>query len=174
MNGLNTETVFQNLFELLSRTKTLDANGAPTNTAAFLTTSRTTPQVSAVSPEIQPAMFVMQGPQDITEHDKPLRLGLVRQELTAAIIILFRVDSQAGVTPSTVLNHLRDAVMYQMTQATLDANDFTKVVPLLGGSRQTLGGVVYHARFVGKIDLNEGLANQQGGVIFPVSILHGL
>ena len=51
---------------------------------------------------------------------------------------------------------------------------FPPVSPLLGGMRQTLGGVVYHARVKGRILANEGLQNSQGALVFPISILSGM
>ena len=48
------------------------------------------------------------------------------------------------------------------------------VVPWLGGQRQLLGGVVYHARVKGRMLVNEGLQNSQGALVFPISILSGM
>ena len=63
--------------------------------------------------------------------------------------------------------------MNQMLRQTLKADGVT-VIPLQGGLKQTLGGVVYHARVKGRILVNEGLQNNQGALVFPISILSGM
>jgi hypothetical protein len=168
-----TETIFQNLFTLLRQTQMLTA-GAPNGTPAFLTTSRVAPQVSAAGQATQPAFYQMEGEQDVMENV----VAAQKYELKCAAIVLFRntlgpPTSNAGPWPSSQLNALRDAVIYQLQQQTLAA-DQTTVVPLLGGQKQTLGGVVYHARVKGRILVNEGLQNQQGALVFPISILSGM
>jgi hypothetical protein len=86
--------------------------------------------------------------------------------------VLAEITGGQNAIASTLLNNLRDAVLYQLQQQTLKA-DGTTVVPLLGGQRQTLGGVVYHARVKGRILLNEGLQNNRSALVFPISILSG-
>ncbi len=170
--SINTERIFANLFSLLSQTQNLNSAGQPDGTPAFVTTSRRTLQVSAVNPALQPAMFLMQGPQEFVETTTTIKIALPKQELTAGAIVYFRTTGALAEVPSTVLNHLRDALFFQMYERTL-ANDFSTVIPLLGGKPQTLGGVCYYARFIGKVGVQEGLQNQQGGLIFPISILSG-
>jgi hypothetical protein len=52
--------------------------------------------------------------------------------------------------------------------------DGLTVAPLIGGQRQTLGGVVFHARAKGRLLANEGLQNNQGAFVVPISILSGM
>ena len=168
-----TETIFQNLYTLLRQTKLL-VDGAPGPDAAFVTTSRLSPQISAAGQAIQPALYMLEGEQDVMEN----ALALQKYEMKCAAIVLFRntlgpATSNDGPWPSTQLNNLRDALIYQLQQQTLAA-DQTTVVPLLGGQKQTLGGVVYHARVKGRILINEGLQNQQGAIVFPITILSGM
>ena len=165
-----TEPIFVNLFSLLSQTQLL-TDGVPNGTPAFVTTSRTLPQVSAVSPVIQPALYIIEGEQDVIENVQ----AAAKYELHCAAIVLFRNEfgPEPATPASTQLNNLRDAVIYQLQQATL-AGDGTTVVTLLGGQRQTLGGLVYHARVKGRILANEGLQNNQAALVFPISILSGM
>jgi hypothetical protein len=160
-----TETIFANLFSLLSQTQTL-VDGAPSGQAAFITATRTLPQVSNVSPALQPALYQLEGEQDVLEK----AIALAKYEMHAAVVVLCRNMAGPDAVFSTQLNNLRDAVIFQMNQRTLKADGVT-VIPLLGGNKQTLGGVVYHARVKGRILLNEGLQNNQGALIFPISIL---
>ncbi len=169
---INTETIFANLFSLLSQTQML-TNGVPNGTPAFVTSSRKTLQVSAVNPANQPAMFQMQGPQQFVETTTTIKIALPKQELTAGIIVYFRLTGEPNEVPSITMNNLRDAVYFQLYERTLAAN-FTTVIPLLGGRPQTLGGVCYYCRIIGQIGVQEGLQNQQGGLIFPISILSGM
>jgi hypothetical protein len=156
------ETIFQNLFNLLSQTQI-------SSVPAFVTTSRRLPQVSDVGQALQPALYMLEGEEDVEEK----AIALAKYEIHCAAVVFFRNTGGPNQIASTQLNALRDAVIYQMQQQTLASNG-TTVVPLLGGNRQTLGGVVYHARVKGRILKNEGLQNQQGAIIFPISILSGM
>lgn len=163
-----TETMFQNLYSLLSQTMTLDGTGQPTSTPAFLTTGRKLPQVSAISQAIQPALYMLEGEQDVGEK----AIALPVYELHCAAVVFFRDTGGDQGIPSTQMNNLRDAVTFQMRERTLAADGVT-VTPLLLGNKQTLGGVVYHARVKGRVLANEGLQNNQGALVFPISILNG-
>lgn len=165
------ETIFQSLYSLLSQTENL-TNGVPNNTPAFITTGRQLPQVSAVGEAIQPAMYILEGEEEIDEK----AIALAKYEIKCAAVVFFRNPQQTagtGTWASIQMNALRDAVIYQLQQRTLLADGVT-VVPLPGGLRQTLGGVVYHARVKGRLLKNEGLQNQQGALAFPISILSGM
>ena len=94
-------------------------------------------------------------------------------ELHCALFVFFRNTGSPDEVASTQMNALRDAVIYQFEQNTLAADGVT-VVPKLGGTKQTLGGVVYHARVIGTILQNEGTQNNQGAIVFPVSIIRGM
>ena len=166
---MNTEPIFQNLYSLLSQAQLL-TNGAPNGNPAFVATSRKAPQVSNVGAALQPAMYMMEGGVRIA-----LRKGnnLPRYTFEAACIIFFRNTGGDASIPSTQMNGLWDAIEYQMTQRTLKA-DGTTVIPLPGGSRQALGGVVYDAYAEGTAIRNEGLQNQQGAIVYPITILTGM
>jgi len=162
------ETIFQNLYSLLSQTQQL-TNGVPNSTPAFQTTARRLPQVSQVGQAIQPALYVLEGEEDVEEK----ALALAKYEIHCAAVVFFRNTGGPNEVVSTQMNALRDAVIYQMQQRTL-ALDGVTVVPLLAGQKQSLGGVVYHARVKGRILKNEGLQNNQGAIVFPISILSGM
>ena len=166
------ETIFANLYSLLKQTELL-TGGVPNGTPAFVTTGRQLPQVSAISEAIQPSMYILEGEEEVVEK----AIALAKYEIICAAMVFFRNPVQTatptGPWASTQMNNLRDAVIYQMQQQTLAADGVT-VVPLLGGQRQTLGGVVYHARVKGRLLKNEGLQNQQGALGFPISILSGM
>ncbi len=165
-----TETIFQNLYNLLSQTQLL-VGGVPTGPAVFqnpTATGRRMPQRDAITPAILPGLWMMEGEQDVVEN----AIALPKYELHAAAIVLAEITGGETAIASTQLNGLRDAVLYQMQQQTLKADGVT-VIPLLGGQKQTLGGVVYHARVKGRILLNEGLQNNRSALVFPISILSG-
>ena len=166
---MQTEPIFQNLYSLLSQAQLL-VDGAPTGGPAFVTTSRKCPQVSSVSAGIQPFMGMMEGGVRIALRKG---LNLPRYTFEAACIILFRNEGGDQGIPSTQMNQLWDAIEYQMTQRTLKADGVT-VFPLPGGMRQQLGGVVYDAYAEGTAIRNEGLLNQQGAIVYPITILTGM
>ena len=163
------ETIFGNLLNLLAATQLL-TGGVPSGGPVFLTHTRRLPQVSDVGQAIQPALYLYEGPEIVTEK---AGLALTKFEIRALIFIFFRNVGGPNEVASTQLNGLRDAVIYQMEQQTLAADGIT-VQPLLAGNRQTLGGVCYHARVLGTIIKNEGTMNQQGAIVFPISILSGM
>lgn len=161
-----TEPIFVNLLTLLSGTQLLDSSGNPTGGPAFVTTGRKLPQVSNVDFVMQPAMYILEGEQDVLEK----AIALAKYEMHCAAVVFFRNTGGDEGIASTQMNNLRDAVIFQLQQRTLAADGAT-IIPLLGGQRQTLGGVVYHARVKGRILANEGLQNNQGALVFPISIL---
>jgi hypothetical protein len=165
-----TETIFQNLYNLLSQTQLL-SGGVPSGGPVFINptaTGRRLPQRDAITPAILPGLWTIQGPQVVQENVLPLP----KYELKAFAVVMCEITEGENAIASTQLNGLRDAVLYQMQQQTLAA-DGTTVIPLLGGQKQTLGGVVYHARVKGTIILNEGLQNNRSALVFPISILSG-
>jgi len=162
------ETIFQNLYSLLSQTQQL-TNGVPNGNPMFVTTARRLPQVSQVGQAIQPALYMLEGEEDVEEH----ALALAKYEIHCAAVCFFRNTGGPNEVVSTQMNGLRDAVIFQMQQRTLDLDGVT-VVPMAGGLKQTLGQVVYHARIKGRILKNEGLQNNQGAIVFPISILSGM
>jgi len=165
-----TETIFQNLYNLLSQTQLL-IDGEPAGPPVFqnpTATGRRLPQRDAITPAILPGLWVIQGEQIVQENVLPLP----KYEMKCAAVVMAEITGGTSAIASTQLNNLRDAVLFQMQQRTL-ASDGTTVIPLLGGQKQTLGGVVYHARVKGTILLNEGLQNNRSALVFPISILSG-
>lgn len=164
-----TEPIFQALYSLLSQAQLL-VDGAPTGGAAFVTTGRKCPPVASVSAVLQPAMYMMEGGVRIVPRQG---LNLPRYQFEAAAILFFRnTEGDTGI-PSTQMNDLWDAIDYQLTQQTLKSDGVT-VIPLLGGQKQSLGGVVYDAFVEGTAIRNEGLLNNQGAIAYPITILKGM
>lgn len=162
---INSEQTYVNLLTLLTATEGV-ANGALTGQPAFVTTGRKLPPVANIPQIQQPACFIIEADEDVLEK----AFALQKYKHRALLFVFFRnLDGDAGI-PSTQLNNLRDAVIFQLGQRQLN-KDFTTVAPLAAGLRQTLGGVVYHAWVEGRVMKNEGLQNNQGAIIFPLSIL---
>lgn len=161
-----TEPIFVNLLTLLAATQLLDGSGNPTGGPAFVTAGRRLPQVSNVGAVLQPACYIIEGEQDVLEK----AIALAKYEIHCAAVILCRNEGGAQSIASTQLNALRDAFIFQMQKRSL-ASDGVTVIPLLAGYRQTLGGVVYHARVKGRMLMNEGLQNNQAAIVMPISIL---
>jgi hypothetical protein len=164
------EAIFQNLYTLLSQTQLL-SGGVPSGGPVFVNppaTGRRIPQRDAISPAMLPGLWVVQGDQVLQEN----AIALPKYEMKAYAAVMCEITGGENAIASTLLNALRDAVLYQMQQQTLAADGVT-VIPLLGGQKQTLGGVVYHARVKGTIVFNEGLQNNRSALVFPISILSG-
>lgn len=170
MSGVVTfssEACFAKLFALLAVAQTL-VNGLPSGFPAFVTTGRKAVPVANVSPAEQPALFLMEGEVDYAPDDA----GLSVDVLHAAAIVYFRNTQGDTGIPSQQLNALRDAVVYQMRQKTI--TQAGAVVDMTLGDRQTLGGTCVSAAIKGKALANEGLLNNQGAIVFPISILTGV
>jgi hypothetical protein len=165
-----TETIFQNLYNLLSQTQYL-SGGVPSGPAIFqnpTATGRRLPQRDTITPAILPGLWQIEYEQEVVEN----AVALPKYELKVIAAVMCQNTEGEDQIASTQLNNIRDAVLYQLQQQTLKA-DGTTVIPLLGGNKQTLGGVVYHARVRGRIILNEGLQNNRSALLFPISILSG-
>lgn len=163
-----TEPIFANLLTLLAATEMLTTTGQPNGTAAFVTALRKLPPPGNIAPAIQPALYILEGEE--TETDRDMQ-GLPVYEIAAAVVIFFR--TQGEEVPSTLMNNLRDAFLYQMQQKTV-LPDGQTIFPLMLGEKQTLGGTCYEARVKGRVLKNEGLQNGQGALVFPISILTGV
>lgn len=157
----SSEATFQALFTLL-------AASTVGGSAAFVSTSRRLPAIANVLAAQQPALYMLEGEEDVAETDQ----GLPVQEWRVAAVVLFQSDASPHTIASTKLNNLRDAVVNQLRNFTLSGP--STVIPKQPGERQTLGGLCYHARIIGKVLKNEGLQNQQGAIVFPISILTGM
>lgn len=162
----STEQMFQALFLLLSNTQT----GSPPANVFTTSSSRRLPPVANIASVNQPAYFQLESEEEVVERE----IGLPIEEHKVAAIVLFKNSSSQTAVYSTQLNTLRDLVVNQLRIFTLSPGGVLPVVPLIPGQPQTLGGLVYHCRILGKILKNEGLQNQQGAIVFPISILAGM
>lgn len=165
--AFQSEPVFAALYTLLAATQML-TSGVPNGTPAFLTSSRLAQAVSIVSGVEQPALYIMQGEIEFGGSE----IGISTDEYKAAAIVYFRNTGGDTGLASPQLNALRDALIFQIRQRTLDK--LGNIVPLILGERQTLGGLCLQCTFVGRALANEGLQNQQGAAVFPISILTGV
>ena len=163
----NSEKCFANLLTLLAATKLL-TNGLPNGNAAFVTAGRKAIPVASVSAAQQPALFIMEGEIDYSPDDA----GLSVDVLHAAVIVYFRNQGGDQGIPSQQLNALRDAVVFQLRQMTVNSGG--QVIPMTLGDKQTLGGTCVSATIKGKALANEGLQNNQGAFVLPISILTGV
>jgi hypothetical protein len=157
---VSTEAVYAALFSLLSQSQV----GEQT---AFVTASRRLPAIANVLAAQQPAMFFLEGEEDVKENN----IGLPVYIYSLAVVVLFKSNASPTTIASTQMNALRDAVVNQLYANTLNASG--QVVPMQLGEKQSLGGIVYDVAIVGKIMKNEGLQTQQGGLLFPIKILTG-
>jgi hypothetical protein len=163
------EVIYSRLFTLLSATQQLTAM-APNGTALFNYMSRKVMKPDQLTPARMPALFQMEGEIEYGAD----WAGLSVDKYRSIAVVYFRSDSpEAGELPSMKLNAIRNAVHYQMRYNTLSP-DGTTVKPLIPGTRQTLGGVCYHATLDGVGPANEGILLKTGGVVFPITILAGI
>jgi hypothetical protein len=158
----STEAIFEALMTLIGATQ---LNSAP----AFVTVSRRLPPQQAMAGVQQPAAFLLESSELVVEKE----IGLPVEEFKCALIVLFKIPGDLNTVASTVMNQLRDAVVNQLRQWTLTGGALP-AIPMQPGTRQTLGGLCYHCRISGEVLKNEGLLNQQGAIVFPISILSGM
>lgn len=110
-----------------------------------------------VLPASQPAMFLVEGPQ---QADVPGPFGLIRWVMRAYVLVYFRTDpAQDGTVPAQQINDLVDALETAMRAP--------------AGGAQTLGGVVTDAQIEGQIVFNDGTMDRsnQAVVMVPIRIL---
>jgi hypothetical protein len=161
------EVIYSRLFTLLSATQQLTAL-SPNGTGLFKYMSRKITPPDDLSQARMPALFMMEGEIEYTVD----WAGLSVDKYHSIACVYFRSDDPA-ILPSTTLNAVRNAVHYQLRNRTL-SSDGTTVKPLILGTRQTLGGVCYHATLDGVGPANEGILLKAGGVVFPITILAGI
>ena len=167
MTPFQSEPAYAALFTLLSATQLL-TNGQPNGTPAFKTYSRLAIPVSTSTPAQQPALYIMEGEIEFSPLDD---MGLSTDQYKAAAIVYF-TNPGGSALASPQLNALRDALIYQLRQKTLDASG--NIVPLTLGDKQQLGGLCYDVVLLGRGLANEGLQNGQGAAVFPITILTGV
>ena len=136
------ETVFVALFNLLQ------------SSTSFVTASRRLQHWTDVPAIQQPALFVAQKDEDrMAMTNQPFRL-----KLNADIYVYTNSGGQPGVTPSTQMNNILDAVDAALLQYG-------------GRENQTLGGIVSYCRVSGKTQTDEGVLGDQAVAIIPIEIL---
>ena len=167
MSPFQSEPVFAAIFKLLAASQQL-TSGQPNGNALFVTTGRQAQPVADVSAAMQPAFYTMEGEIEFDGLDE---LGASTDHYKAAAIIYF-TNPGGSAAASPQLNAIRDALIFQFRQRTLDASG--NIVPLILGEKQQLGGLCYHACFHGRALANEGLQNGQGAAVFPITILTGI
>ena len=159
----STEAIYQALITLVGAAK---IGGNP----AFVTVSRRLPPQTAIAGIQQPALFQLEASEVVAEKE----IGLAVEEFKCALIVLFKNPGDLNTVVSTQMNALRDVVVNQIRQFQLAPGGSLPATPMAPGERQTLGGLVYHCRISGEVLKNEGLLNQQGAIVFPISILSGM
>ncbi len=120
----------------------------------IVTASRRGRLAQNVAPEDQPALFQEQVGEVVQYQGEGLP---ATYRLNVDLVLYVRVDDPEEPT-SGALNPLIDAVA-----AALEPEPFEET--------QTLGGLVYHCRISGKLDLIEGVLDGQARAFIPVEIL---
>lgn len=145
------ETVAAALFSLLQTTQ---IGGNP----AFLTTGRRGRIWSNVTPDDQPAMFLIHSGESAVQSQAP---GLTKWLLHFEMLVYLRVDPSPTATPDTTINAILDAIDAQLQS-------------MPPGERQTLGGVIYNAWIEGQILIDTGILDQQVAILVPIKCLTGI
>jgi hypothetical protein len=104
----------------------------------------------------QPALFLHQGTQTVTQQTFPLN----QWNLKAQIWVYFRADGSDSQTtpPDTLVNLILDAIDSTLSPAPL-------------ADYKTLYGAVYHCMISGQIAFDSGLVDGQGVIVIPIEIL---
>jgi hypothetical protein len=121
--------------------------------AGFVTVSRKFKHFADVAPADQPALILVYRGDNVTTV--PGQPSVTTLSFDALIYAHTRGDP--AVAPSSVMNPLVDAVV-------------SALAPEPVSGKQTLGGLVQHAWVEGRIETDEGLLQDQGYAIVPISI----
>jgi hypothetical protein len=123
--------------------------------AGVQTVSRAWRSPADVSPNEQPAIFLVQGPQSATTgYRQPIRWTGWRGEFA----IYTHSESRAGILASTQLNTLLDAVEAAVFRPDIDG-------------AATLGGLVSHLGIDGDVEIHEGNLGVQAVAVIPFVIV---
>lgn len=127
------------------------------NAANFVTTSRRLKHWADVPMELQPALYMVQKPETVTQQ----RGIPTKHELAVDLYLYVKTGEDETSAPAPILNPLVDAV-----DATL------KPAPALGYYPLIVNGqTISHCWIDGQIENDEGVLGSQAVAIIPVKIL---
>jgi hypothetical protein len=151
ISSVSRETIFANLLTLL---KTVQLSQPFPSTWAMA--GRKLLLWDDVPSGNQPALFLHQGTQTVTQQTFPLN----QWNLKAQIWVYFRADGSdsQSTPPDTLVNLILDAIDSTLT-------------PTPGLDYQTLYGTVYHCMISGQVAFDSGLVDGQGVIVIPIEIL---
>lgn len=109
-----------------------------------------------LTPDKQPAVFVVQGP----EHKEPHPRGTSGKLMLHAFILAYCYETTPAQDGTTQLNTLIKSI-----EQAIEADDADS------GGIQTLGGLVYQCWIEGDIDVDPGVFGQQAVAMIPVKML---
>jgi hypothetical protein len=150
---VNREAVWAALFALLHAKL---ASG-------YVTMSRTHVLPPILTPDQQPALFVVQG----RETRAPRPQGLPGKITLSGFLILY-FQSPVPMTDPTGQETVNGATQLN---AMLQAIDVALLPDNIPGGTLTLGGLVTHCWIEGDTDMDTGIYTSQGAAIIPIRIL---
>lgn len=109
-----------------------------------------------LTPALQPAVFVVQGP----EHKEPRPRGTPGKLTLHAFILAYCYETTPAQDGTTQLNKLLKGIEQAIEPDNVDA-----------GEIQTLDGLVYQCWIEGDIDVDPGIFGQQAVAMIPVKML---
>jgi hypothetical protein len=125
--------------------------------APFATVSRVFQVPSEILPELTPALYIVEGDENV---DEQAAYGLERYRFPFLLaIVALMPDQQGGTAPGTVLNPLLDAV---------DA-----AINPYPGTPNTLGGLVTNCYIDGRITKADKFQGPHVAASVPVTIMTG-
>jgi hypothetical protein len=151
--ALDREAIYTALFSRLS------------GLAGFITTSRVWKHWDDVIPDEQPALFLSQGNEMLSQqlHGMP-----PVWKLQPMVYIYCRHDSDPATIPGSTLN-----VLIQAVEGALERTP-TEATGPFGGPNEwstTLGGLCSYVKIDGQIVTDEGLLGEQAVCVIPLEIL---
>lgn len=121
--------------------------------AGFNTASRQFKHFSDVNSANQPALFLVQRDESVATVPGMPSVST----MSCDVLVYVHTGGDKNTAPASILNPLLDAV-------------FAALAPSQVTGKQTLGGLVQHCWIEGRIETDEGLLQQQGYALIPVSI----
>jgi hypothetical protein len=154
--SVDRDAIYQALFERLK-----DKFGAPTQTGWVTNVAKTMGRRHMMPPNLvsalQPAVFVVQGP----EEKDPRPRGTGGKVTLHGFIIAYCYDNASNPDGSTQLN-----ILMKATEEALEPDPEQPGEKVL-----TLGGLVQHCWIEGPSDVDPGIFGQQAVAIIPVHML---
>lgn len=153
-SGVDREAIWAALYALL-QTKV---------GSSYVTKGRHHVQPPTLTPEMQPAMFLVQVRE--TRAPRPVVGAPVKLTLSGFIILYAQMPAPLldDVGAETVLGATTLNAMLQAIDDALQPTD-------LSTGRQTLGGLVHHCWIEGDVEMDPGIYTQQGAAIVPIKML---